>query len=396
MKAVSLAHTVLRPPSASVWAARGVTVSLLALSLMGSFCNANPGKGPDELIQEQACIQNVDNGDYDNAQTRCDLCLEYNDRNYNCLNGLGLLWQARGDADKARKYYMMAIRENNDFAEGRNNMGVLAFENFEYEEAAKFFDGALEINPRFKAARYNLALSYFRIGQKLMTDGKDPTEAYAKAETQYRRMIELFPMDAAPYNDLGSIMTYRAEKLTKTDKQYKNFVDDAEQYFVRCLEIDGSRKDCRTNLAHLYLGTSRFDDALFHFVQCLAVDKDEPICLNELQLAYRGSQLKSEALQKYMRQLAENPGYGQGHFGFCQALFDKGLVDMAVTECENALKLDPTICLAHYQLAEHYKAVLDKDLAIANCRSLLRCAGETKHHSEVETCKVIIRSLEAQ
>jgi hypothetical protein len=106
--------------------------------------------------------------------------------------------------------------------------------------------------------------------------------------------------------------------------------------------------------------------------------------------------MKSEALKKYMDQLVQNPGYGQGHYGFCLALFDRGMVDMAVTECENALKLDNTICLAHYQLAKHYKTVLDKDLALENCRGLIRCAGETKHQSEVQDCKAIVQALEVQ
>ena len=72
------------------------------------------------------------------------------------------------------------------------------------------------------------------------------------------------------------------------------------------------------------------------------------------------------------------------------------MVEMAVTECENALKLDNTICLAHYQLAQHYKKVLDKDLALENCRGLIRCAGETKHQGEVDECKTIVNELEVQ
>ena len=103
----------------------------------------------------------------------------------------------------------------------------------------------------------------------------------------------------------------------------------------------------------------RYDEALFHYVQCLADDKNNPVCQHELKIAYEGSQLKEESLQAYMAQLAENPGYGMGHYGFCLALFNKGLVDMAVTECENALKLDATICLAHFQLGKHYEKVLD-------------------------------------
>ena len=77
-------------------------------------------------------------------------------------------------------------------------------------------------------------------------------------------------------------------------------------------------------------------------------------------------------------------------------LFEKGLVDQAVTECENALQLDEGICLAHYQLAKHYKSVLNKDKALENCRGLIRCAGDGKHGSEVQDCKDIVQALEVQ
>lgn len=370
---------------------------LLALpALGGALCGDTAGKSQQELIQEQACVANLEKQDYDAAETRCEICLEFNERNPECLNALGLVWYARGDDERAKKYWFRAIRENNDFGQPRNNMGVLEFENLNFKEAVRYFEGAIEIDPRYFDGRYNLALSWLRLGQTAVAEGKDPTEYYKKAEDQYRKIFELFPDSAKSYGDMGVIMSYRAEKTAKTENERRVFIEDAEQYYVRCLDLDSANKECRANLAHLLLAVGRFDEALFHFVQCLAVDKNNPICAAELRDAYAGSALKSEALKKYMDQLVANPGYGQGHYGFCLALFEKGLVDQAVTECENALKLDTGICLAHYQLAKHYKSVLDKDLALENCRGLIKCAGEVKHESEVADCKAIVQALEVQ
>lgn len=372
-------------------------VPLLATPLFtAALCGDTAPKNVNLLIQQQACIANIEKQDYDAAETRCDICLEYDERDAECLNGLGLIAYARGDDAKARTYYIRAIRENNDFAQARNNMGVIEFKNANFAEAVKYFLGAIEVDPRFRSGRYNLALSYLRMGQTAYAQGKDPSPFYKDAETQYRRMFELFPNDAQSYSDMGTIMTYRAEAVAKTENQKRDYINDAEQYYVRCLDIENTRKDCHGNLAHLYLATGRYDESLFHYIQCLAVDKEDPICATELPLAYAGSQMKSESLKKYMDQLVQNPGYGQGHYGFCLALFDKGMVDMAVTECENALKLDNQICLAHYQLAKHYKTVLNKDQALENCRGLIRCAGETRHGSEVADCKAIVQALEVQ
>lgn len=373
-----------------------LSMLLLAPALGGALCGDTAGKSGPEVIQEQACVANLEKQDYDAAETRCELCLEYNERNAECLNALGLVWYARADDERAKQYFIKAIREKNDLAQPRNNMGVIEFKNLNYAEAARYFEGAIEIDPRYQDGRYNLALSYLRLGQKSVAEGKDPTEWYRKAEDQYRKLFELFPNLAKAYGDMGVIMSYRAEKVAKTENDRRAFIDDAEQYYVRCLDLDSASKECRANLAHLLLAIGRYDEALFHFVQCLAVDKNNPICAQELRDAYAGSAMKSEALKKYMDQLVANPGYGQGHYGFCIALFEKGLVDQAVTECENALKLDSGICLAHYQLAKHYKSVLDKDLALENCRGLIKCAGETKHQSEVADCKTIVQALEVQ
>jgi tetratricopeptide (TPR) repeat protein len=378
------------------------SVRLLVLSLcvapvaMGSLCSGTTEKSQLELVQEQACIANFRQKDYDRAESRCKVCLEYNERNYHCLHGMGIIWYARGDNERAKKYYQMSIRENNDFAEGRNSMGVLYFDEGNFAEAIEIFDKALEISPRYEDGRRNLIMAHFRSGQKKLAQGLDPEPDYKEAEDQSRRLIELYPNNIVSYSVMGTIMTYRASKELENEKRFRDLVGDAEQYFTRCLEIDPSVKDCRGNLAHVYLAVGRFDDALFHYVQCLSTDKNDPICATEIQQAYKGSQLQSEALKKYMQQLVENPGYGQGHYGFCLALFEKGLVDMAVTECENAIKLDPTICLAHYQLAKHYKSVLNKDLAVQNCRQVLSCSGDTKNESQVNDCKTMVKALEVE
>ena len=375
---------------------RSTSIALLVPLLGGALCGDTAPKSQNELIQEQACVANIQKQDYDAAETRCQICLEFNERNPECLNSLGLVWYARGDDERSKKFWIRAIRENNDFAQPRNNMGVLEFQNQNYEEATKYFASAIEIDPRFLDGRYNLALAWLRLGQKAIAEKRNPSDAYAKAEDQYRRIFELYPQHAKSYGDMGVIMSYRAENVAKTENDKKTFISDAEQYYVRCLDLDNANKECRANLAHLLLAVGRYDEALFHYVQCLAVDKNNPVCATELPRAYEGSAMKSEALKKYMDQLVANPGYGQGHYGFCLALFDKGLVEQAVTECENALKLDDTICLAHYQLAKHYKSVLDKNLALENCRGLIKCAGETKNQSEVSDCKAIVQALEVQ
>lgn len=402
----------------------GCAFLLCAFPLMGAFCGNTAAKTPNEVVQEQACLKNVEAGDYDRAETRCEVCLEYNERNPECLNGLGLIWYGRGVDDKAREFFKKCIRENNDHAQCRNNYGVLEFVQQNFDESARLFSSAVEIDPRYLDGRYNLALSYLRLGQQRFAvtyanefdrakkAGKDPhpdqvarridagaqryiLDQYKKAETEYRKIFELFPEHADSYRDMGVIMTYRAQ-LEGIENKRAVLLQDAEQYLVRCLDLNSDSEPCHESIAHLFLVLGRYDEALFHDVQCLGINKNNPTCATELTLAYSGSQMQSEALMKFMTQLAENPGYAPGHYGFCIALFDKGLVKMAVTECETALKLDDSLCLAHYQLGMHYQRVLDRDRALENCRGLLSCAGDERYPNEVAECKELVQTLEAQ
>lgn len=395
-----------------------------SLLWLGAHCGETAAKNPHEVQQELACVQNVQAGDYDRAETRCEVCLEYNERNPECLNGLGLVWYGRGVDDKAREYFKKCIRENNDHAQCRNNFGVLEFVKGEFQAASGLFLSAIEVDPRYLDGRYNLALSYLRIAQKRYAEtyaiefdraksaGRDPhpdqvarkiddaslrfiLEYYGKAETEYRKIFELYPEHADSYRDTGVILTYRAQ-LEPIENKRRALMQDAEQFFVRCLDLNPESEACHESVGHLFLASARYDESLFHHVQCLGINKHNPTCAAELKMAYAGSQMQSEALLKFMNQLAENPGYAPGHYGFCIALFERGLVDMAVTECENALKLDEGLCLAHYQLGMHYQRVLDRDQALLHCRGLLRCAGDERYPGEVAECKELVQTLEAR
>jgi len=272
-----------------------VTASLFASIATLTGCGlfgTDKVKTPELVQQEQACIANIEQADYDRAETRCSLCLEYSSRSAECLNGMGLVWYARGVDDKARDYFIRAIRENNDFAQARNNLGVLDFNLGKFEAAAGNFERSIEIDPRYLDGRYNLALSNLRLAERRRASaysneteraanaGKevDPntawfnipeadrdyiTKHYATAEAEYRKIFELYPEHVDSYRDMGLIMTYRAQIEQVGDKR-QSWISDAEQYFVRCLDLAPENEHCHESIAHLFLAVGRYDESLFH------------------------------------------------------------------------------------------------------------------------------------
>ena len=388
-----------------LWSAlMALSVLTLAMFQAGATCTEKALPHPEMLRHQKACAEYLDKQDPDRAESRCEMCLEYDPKNAECLNGMGLVWLYRGVDKKARSYFKEAIRFNNDFAQARNNLGYLDFQNEDYGKAEKMFESAVEIDPGYLDARYNLALARLREGQLERAKQLRRPEAdrrwdkelayYLRAEEEYRKIFELAPEHAGAYHDMGVIETFRASDAT-TENKARQHEAEAERYFKRCLEIDNTHETCHGNLAHLYLATGRYDEAMFHYFQCLAANKNNPICAEELPLAYSKATMQSESIKKYIEQIRKNPGYAPAHYGLCLAFFAKGLVEMGVVECENTLKLDAKFCMANYQLAEHYRKVLAKDKAVNYCRNFIGCAGE-EHPSEVASCKETIRSLEAE
>ena len=377
-------------------ACRPVAFIFCGVFLVAAHCGQKPPPNPQMLIQQQACVRNLELRDYEAAETRCQICLEYDGTDPECLNGLGLVWYARGVDDKAAEYFRKAIRENNDFAQARNNLGVVLFNAADFDAAAPMFAAAVKIDPRYLDGRYNLALVYLRIGQRVNAQRGDKDRAFSAydlAEDQYRRIFELYPEHTDSYRDMGLIMTYRAQMRTIDNKKRQD-LKDAEEYFMRCLQLQPTHETCHESLAHILLEQGRYEEALFHDLQCLAAQTKNPICAQELPKAYEGSQLKSESLHQYITQLSQNPGYAPGHYAFCVVLFEKGLSEMAVTECETALHLDDRICLAHFQLGNYFMDVLNRDRATSSCRSFIGCADPKQNGAELQKCKDVIHALE--
>ncbi len=367
------------------------------LVFFNTGCPSPVAVNPQALAQENACVQSLQAGDYQGAQTRCELCLEYNEKVPECVNGLGLVAYANNNTETAIKYFTQAIQMSANFAQARNNLGAIYFKQNKFEEALPFFKGAANIDPGYQDARYNFALSYLRIGQKAMVanDKKTAQAKFALAQDQYRKLMAVNSTHANSYRDMGLIMTYLASMQTEQEKLQSD-LGKANDYFKQCLQVDGNNEGCRESYGHTLLYQNQFDLALYQFVQCLAVDKTNVVCIQGMEAAYQGSQMKSGALGSYMQMLKNNPNDAQGHLGYCIALFQNGMNDMAASECQKAVQLNPKLCDAYYQLGMYYKKTLNSSNALTNCRSYILCDQSQKNTDQTAQCQRVITTLSGQ
>ncbi len=372
---------------------------------------------PEELVQQKACVDYLAAGDANSAETRCEICLEYNERSAECLNGMGMIRLSQGLEDKARDFFTKAAKEDQNFAQARNNLGVLEFQKGNYDLATYQFKRAVEIDPNYLDGRYNLALTYLRIGderrakayqaenrsqrskKKRLSDqkvylnfsGSDRRyilDHYKKAEREYRKVFELHPTHIPAYRDMGVISTFRAE-LLETPEKRRNEVVNAEGYFGKCLELQINQEECLANLGHLYLADARYEAALYIHLKCLAVNPNNPICSSELQQAYQGTETKNASMKKYMRRLKKNPSDASGHYGFCALLFERGLTNYALDECNQAIALDKDQCGAYYEVANHFERVGLLQNAKDYCQGYLGCEHPVSR-SKDDFCREIL------
>jgi len=389
-----------------------------ALPLLGSTCLGSNAQNPETLRHQVACAEYLNKGDLDGAETRCKLCLEYDKANPECLNGLGLINFQRDAPQEARKFYKRAMSARNDFPEARNNMGVLILQQEQnYSEAITLFQSAIKINPAYEDARLNLAKTYQiqgdlkfaeaqkRIFSKKLND-KDPAvlksqygdaeSEYAKADDQLRRLFELNPKLYPAYFVMGYIEGQRAI-YSATEALRREHVARSQQMLLRCIEIAPldavEAKQCRGSMAFALNLMNQCDEAMSYWLSCLAIDPKEPECRAGLNSSYACASTRTGALKKYIEQIQNNPGYAQGHLNLCVAAFEANLPDIAAASCENAIQLDKTLCLAHYNLGKHYRNVLNQEKAIGYCKSFIGCTG-TQNPAEIQECKDLIAQLE--
>lgn len=357
-------------------------------------CSGPRPLNPQALAQENACVQSLQIQDFEGAKIRCELCLEYDDSVASCMNGLGLVAYSRGDVDTAVSYFTKAIKQSKNFAQARNNLGAIYFKNSNFTGGIPYFKAALDIDPGYEDARYNLALSYLRLGQNLAAHGNNRSAAYnyALAKKQYLKLIAVNAAYANGYRDLGLIMTYQAS-MEKLESSRQEDLKSATNYFENCLQVDPNSETCHESYGQLLLFQKQEDAALHQFAECLAANKKNAACITGMDSAYQGSQLKSQSLKTYVDLLKQKPNDPRGHYGYCSILFDNGMDQLAIAECEKAIQLDSKTCPAYYLLGMYYKRVLNSTQALSNCQSFALCPGNTKEVEQSRQCNRVITAL---
>jgi Tfp pilus assembly protein PilF len=120
-------------------------------------------------------------GDFEKAEARIALALEYNPRFTEAWVNLGMIEMSRGNFERAQHDFVKARDLNPDLPAPHHALGVLADHQGLASVAERFYRAALKVDPGFAPARINLA-------RRLFEDG-----ALEEAREQFLRATEIAP-----------------------------------------------------------------------------------------------------------------------------------------------------------------------------------------------------------
>ncbi|MBK7858898.1 MAG: tetratricopeptide repeat protein [Archangiaceae bacterium] len=224
------------------------------LALLG-FAACLPAAGlrhPECDRHSDLCAARLDEIECEHAREFCPQAPEP-------LVNLGMISQSRGQNERAREYYVQALRRDVECAVAYNNLGTVELAERSFKAAAQRFERALKVNPDYNEARHNLGLAHWRMGR------------LEDAEKDFRHMIAANPALAQPYGSLGGLELERGR------------YDVAARWLEQAVLLEPQWAEAWRGLAAAREGLGLRADAASAFESCLDVGGDDSMCREGLR-----------------------------------------------------------------------------------------------------------------
>jgi tetratricopeptide (TPR) repeat protein len=279
---------------------------------------------------------------------------------------LGTALRETGDLGGARLSLQRAIALLPPLPATYIDLGIVFLRAGELDKAMGQFEAGLNLeNPLPPEPDWDSAISALReaiakkpdradahnmLGLLLGRKGADKSEVVA----EFREAVRLRPDFAQAYNNIGLV-------LTQTD-------DDpgAIAAFREAIRISPEYADAHANLGAALIPTDA-EQAIHELEKAVALAPGSTKALFNLATAY-GSSPKygpSKEIELLRKVIAASPTFTRAHLALGKALLQDGRVPEAITELQEAARLDPQSGEAHYQLGLALSRAGRKDEAAA-------------------------------
>lgn len=337
----------------------------LALLLAG--CVSAPPPHPRALECNELCAQLIGADDLVRAEVQCDLGLQFSPQYADLWVNKGLIALRRGQEEKAKEYFIKALRYNQEQAQAYNNLGYIYYTNRQYGKAHDNFQRALKVNPDYTEARYNLGLTFKDMGEK------------DKARKEFRTIIAVNPNLADPHHWMGV--------MALEDGAHEEAIEELQ----KTVALDPSYADAWMNLGNALAEAGRYAEARDAFTSCIEADPNHALCRNNAAIMARKDALLQPTLKEAKETLSgENTAASM--FVLAKTYREKGLKSEEERAYRKCVKLDGKYAPCHFGLYEVYLEERRQKEATIACKNFLKFATIDEFPKEVESCEKFVGS----
>jgi len=200
------------------------------------------------------------------------------------------------DYEKAEKYFLNLVKENENFADVYNMLGVIYHANGQFSNSIECFEKAIKINPNYTEALLNLAVLYNDLGK------------YKKANTLYSRVH------------------------ARKDKKKKEKMDPF---------IKNKLANKHAELGDIYEGIGVYPEAIAEYQKALELGPKFLDIHSKLALCYREEGKYAQAIKILTQVIKINPKYSQARVQLGVTLYAAGQKKKAIETWKAAIKQNP-------------------------------------------------------
>ena len=290
---------------------------------ISEFENVVESDAPDEEKAMALTYMGIiydDRGEYDKAIDYYQRALKYDKNNVITYRNLALAYKHKGDLEEAAK----TIEKGLDLDPGNINnqilLGNILYEKGDLTGAVMRFEKALEIDSNNAAALYNMALTLLKKGDEVNAI------EYLKRAGDADKIGEIARL---AYGKLGVIYTQR--------KDY----DQAQKFLKLAISIAPKDPVNRYNLGIVYLNLNETDRAIEEFLQAEELGKNDVDLLENLGDAYFNMRKYDKSLDAYNRILAINSRNIRILSRVAEIYYENGELDKAYDLYKKITVLEP-------------------------------------------------------
>jgi tetratricopeptide (TPR) repeat protein len=258
-----------------------------------------------------------------------------------------------GEAQALYDAQLIVARQSGDpehIASALNNRGVLYDDKGDYDRAIEMFNEAIRLNPRDAITFYNRANSYYN------------KQDYARSIADDDEAIRLDPKFADAYNDRGDSYDNRGNH------------DRAIVDYDEAIRLSPSDADFYYNRGIAYANKREYDRAIVDYSMALRLDPQMVDAYFNRGLANNSKGNPDGAIADFTDTLRLDPAMADAYHYRGLAYSEKNDLARAIEDYTQSLRLDPSVAAVYDNRALAFSAKDDPNRAIADYDSAVQRA----------------------